>query len=462
MNNQTTKSLMRKYCIPCVISLLVASLYNIVDQIFIANANYLGSYGNAANTVVFPLTVVALAIAVMIGDGCCTYVSNLLGEKKENDVAIGIASAIKFSVVSGIVIMLIYFALEDQLIIWFGGGVNEETFSFSKEYFTIIIIGIPFYVFGQAFNPIIRATGHPKYAMMQVVVGAIINIILDPIFIFPMRMGMFGAALATIIGQIVTAILAIIYIVRIQVPKLKIKDFKVHVKVLFRMLFLGVCSFLAQVSMVLTMLVMNNVIKKYSLLDPVFKESIYSHIPMAVMGIVMKFFQIVISIVIGVSAGCIPIVGYNTGSKQYDKVKETLNLLLIIETIIGVVGLLIVELAPNLLLNIFGASNESEYYVSFGIKSFRIYLSMLVFACLNKATFIFLQAMQKPFTSTFLSMIREIVFGIGFSLLLPLKYNLDGCLYSMPVADIMTFVFTVIILVVTYVDINKKMNMARA
>ena len=179
---------MRKYAVPCIISLLVAALYNIVDQIFIANADYLGSCGNAANTVVFPLTVVALAVAVMIGDGCCAFVSIRLGERRADKAGDGIGSAVVLSLTCGVVLMVLYLLFQTPILTWFGATVNDETFRQSREYFLYITIGIPFYVFGQAMNPVIRSDGSPAYAMVSTLAGALVNIILDPIFIFVLDM----------------------------------------------------------------------------------------------------------------------------------------------------------------------------------------------------------------------------------------------------------------------------------
>lgn len=201
--------LMRKYSVPCIISLLVGALYNIVDQIFIANASYLGSYGNAANTVVFPLTVIALAIAVMIGDGCCAFFSLRMGEGHPEDARSGVGSAVTLSAVSGVALGAVYLLFADPIIAMFGGTVNEETFRLSKEYFFYISLGIPVYMFGQAMNPVIRADGSPRFAMVSTLAGAVANIILDPVMIFGFGWGMMGAAVATVIGQALTAALAV-------------------------------------------------------------------------------------------------------------------------------------------------------------------------------------------------------------------------------------------------------------
>ncbi|MBD5551463.1 MAG: MATE family efflux transporter [Lachnospiraceae bacterium] len=446
--------LMRKYAVPCIISLLVAALYNIVDQIFIANATYLGSYGNAANTVVFPLTVIALAIAVMVGDGCCAFVSLSLGKNKPEEAGKSMGNAITLTVLFSLVLCAIYLIFSNRIIAMFGGTVNEETFRYSKEYFFWISLGIPFYMFGQAMNPVIRADGSPKFAMISTLAGAVINMILDPVFIFLFGWGMMGAAVATVIGQIATAALAIWYLMHTKIIHLTGKDFKLVKEIVGRTLVLGICSFLSQISLVASMAAINNMVRKYGALDEIFSRVQYAQIPMAVVGIVMKFFQIVISIVVGMAAGCIPIVGYNMGAGQSGRVKEIFAKLLIAEACVGAVSLLIVEFLPKQLIGIFGAANESVYYTEFAIRAFRVYLCMVIFACVNKATFIFLQAMGKAATSTMLSMVREIVFGVGFALLLPLFYGLDGVLYSMPVSDVLTFIISALIIILTYRQLN--------
>lgn len=454
LGQENISTLMRKYAIPCIISLLVGALYNIVDQIFIANATYLGSYGNAANTVVFPLTVIALAISVMIGDGCCAYVSLSLGKKKPASAKKSVGNSILLVIISSIVLCLLYLAFSNQIIAMFGGTVNAETFRHSKEYFFYISLGIPFYMFGQAMNPVIRADGDPKFAMVSTLAGAVINIILDPIFIFLFRWGMMGAAVATVIGQIATAVLAVWYILNMKLVKPSKADFRLDGEIVKRTLVLGVTSFLSQISLVAAMAAINNMIRKYGAMDDIFSQEQYAQIPMAVVGIVMKFFQIVISIVVGMAAGCIPIVGYNMGAGLKGRVKELFTKLLTAEATVGLIALIIVEFLPRQLIMIFGAANESAYYTDFAIKAFRIYLCMMVFACVNKACFIFLQAMGKALESTALSMIREIVFGVGFALILPLFFGLDGVLYSMPVSDFLTFLVAVILIVQT----NKELG----
>ena len=335
-----TGKLMRRYAMPCVISLLVGALYNIVDQIFIANASYLGSFGNAANTVVFPMTVIALAIAVMIGDGCCAFVSLSLGKGRPEDASRSTGNAVVLSVTAGFVLMAIYLLLRDPLLTVFGGRVNDETFRLAQEYFFWITLGIPLYMFGQAMNPVIRADGSPRFAMLSTLAGAVVNIILDPVFLFVCKWGMMGAAVATVLGQALTAALAVWYLFHSRIVRLHPADFCLKAKTVWRTLSLGACSFLSQISLVAAMAAINNMVRKYGALDPIFSQTQYAQIPMAVVGIVMKFFQIIISIVVGMAAGCIPIVGYNMGAERKDRVRTLFRRLLLCEALVGAVGLI--------------------------------------------------------------------------------------------------------------------------
>ena len=462
LESEKLSRLMLKYALPCILSLLVAALYNIVDQIFIANATYLGSYGNAANTVVFPLTVVALAVAVMIGDGCCAFVSLSLGAKKNDRAGRSIGNAVLLVLIGSVILTAVYLIFQEPLLTLFGGRVNEETFRHSKEYFLYIAMGIPFYMFGQAMNPIIRSDGSPRFAMISILAGAVVNLILDPVFIFLFRWGMMGAAVATVLGQILTAVLAVWYLFHMKAVRLSRDSFRPDRKVISRFLSLGICSLLSQISLVAAMAAINNMIRKYGALDPVFGQPQYAQIPMAVVGIVMKFFQIVISVSIGMATGCIPIVGYNMGAGRKDRARSLFSYLLAAEAAVGAVATLIVECFPRQLIALFGAGNESIYYTEFAVRCFRVYLCMLVLACVNKATFIYLQSLGKALTSTLLSVVREIVFGVGLALLFPIFMGLDGVLFSMPAADILTFLISICVIIYTYRTLGRpEENLAK-
>ena len=450
--------LMRQYAVPCIISLLVGALYNIVDQIFIANASYLGSYGNAANTVVFPLTVVALGIAVFIGDGCCAFVSIALGRNAREDAHRAVGNAVVLCAASSLVLTAIYLIFSEPILALFGGTVNEETHVFAQEYFFYIALGVPFYMFGQAINPIIRSDGSPKFAMVATVSGAIANVILDPLFIYVFHWGMIGAALATVIGQVLTAALSIWYLRRMKVVRLERSSFRLNEKMKF--LVLGLTSFLAQISLVVSMAAVQNMCMKYGAKDPVFGQPEYAQIPLAVLGIVMKFFQIAISIAIGMAAGCIPIAGYNVGAGKKARAKELFSRLMLAELIVGAAALVIVEVFPLQIAMLFGAANESAYYASFTVKCFRVYLCLMPLATLNKGTFIYLQALGKAFASTAVSMTREIIFGVSLPIILPIFFGLDGLLWSFPAADLLTFIIAVFFIRQTYRELSEPHSAA--
>ncbi len=445
--------LLRKFSVPCVVSLLVGALYNIVDQIYIANADYLGSNGNAANTVVFPLTVVALAIAVMIGDGSCSYISLSLGEGKKDKAEKCVGNAIVLTVVSSIILTLIYLIFSEPLLTFFGGKVNKDTYAFSKEYFFYITLGIPFYMFGQALNPIIRSDSSPRFAMLATLSGAITNILLDPLFIYTFHWGMMGASAATVIGQIISAGLSLWYVFNMKALSLKREHFKLEWKVEKNFLSLGITSLLSQISLVISMAAVQKSTTKYSALDPIFSAPEYTQIPLAVLGIVMKFFQIAISIAIGFSAGAIPLVGYNMGSGRKKRVKKLFSYVLLWEAVIGTIALLIVEIFPLEIASLFGASNESIYYTEFVVKCFRIYLCMLPFSTLNKGTFIFLQALGKAKESILISLTREIIFGVFLPIIMPIFMGLDGILFSFPLSDGLTTILAFYYIIKTFKEL---------
>ncbi|MCI9511053.1 MAG: MATE family efflux transporter [Oscillibacter sp.] len=456
LEHERIGKLMWKFAIPCVISMLVAALYNIVDQIFIANADYLGSYGNAANTVVFPMTVVAIAIAVMIGDGCCTFVSIRLGAKEQDNACRGIGSSIIAVVAVSLVLMGIYLVFQVPILNAFGARVNDETFRLSKEYFFWIALGIPFYMFGQAMNPIIRSDGSPRFAMTTLTLGAVLNIIFDPVCIYILRWGIAGAAIATIAGQIVSATLAAAYLFRMKTVKLDKDSFRFRPNLMREILALGAASFLSQISIVLSMAATLNVAVKFGAMDEIFSQPEYSQVPTAVIGIVMKFFQIIISIAAGLAAGCIPIAGYNIGAKRNDRVVEMMKRLMAVEALVGLAATVIFLLFPHQLIQLFGAENESVYYTQFAVWYIRAQLCLLPLACMNKGTFIFLQSLGKAKESSALSITREIVFGVGLPILLPAIWGLYALPCFMPAADTLTFIAVAVVMCNT----KKKLEQA--
>ena len=444
--------LLVNFAIPCIISMLVTSLYNIVDQIFIGQG--IGMLGNAATNIAFPLSTTCTALSLLLGIGSATNFSLHLGAGEKEKSARYAGNGIFLMAVFGLCLFLATTLFLTPMLKFF--GATTEVLPYARQYTRITAFGFPFLIANTGMSKLILADGSPRYSMISMLIGAIVNTILDPIFIFGLQWGMMGAAVATVIGQVVTAILAVWYLVHMRIIKPEAGDYALSPNIFGRMLTLGITSFLSQISLVAAMAAINNMLRKYGALDAVFSQEQYAQIPMAVVGIVMKFFQIVISIVVGMAAGCIPIVGYNMGAEKTMRVRELFTRLLISEALVGAVALILAEGFPHQLIAIFGASNESSYYTDFAVKAFRTYLCMMIFACVNKACFIFLQAVGKALTSTMLSMFREVVFGVGFALLLPVFFGLDGVLYSMPVSDILTFIISAVIIIKTYHELNVK------
>jgi len=425
---QPVGRLMTRYAVPCVISLLVGALYNIVDQIFIGRG--VGYLGNGATSVVFPLTVLALALAVMVGDGACSYISIRLGHGDAESAARTVGSAVLLSLALAAALTALYFLFMRPLLLLFGG--TAANMGYACAYFRWIAAGVPLYMLGNTLNPIIRADGSPRFAMAATLAGAILNVILDPIAIFGLHWGMMGAAAATVAGQALTAVLSVAYLFRMRSMKLTRASFRPSRALTRAYVPLGFCSFLSQLSVVLCMAATNRMLVKYG------AQSAYgADIPLTVLGIVMKVFQIVISVTVGMAAGCIPIVGYNYGAGRNDRARGVLRRLIAAEALLGLIGLAGAELFPRQLIAVFGSGGA--LYEAFAVRTFRIYLCMLVLACVNKAAFIFLQSLGRPWLSTLLSLFREVALGVTLAILLPVFFGLDGILWSMPVSDVLAF-----------------------
>ena len=439
--------LMLKYAVPCVISLVVSALYNIVDQLFIANAAYLGSYGNAANTTVFPLVIICLAIAGMFGDGTNAYFTFCVGGGRTKDGKNAVGTSVTTIVLLGILFLIIYNVFANPLLNAFGANVNAETFSNAKEYLFWISLGLPFYMLGQTLSPIICGDGSPRYAMITMLTGCAINIVFDPILIYVAKWGMKGAAIATIAGQIVVCILNVMYLRKMKNITMDAEGFKIRLEGLRQVIPLGMTSFFAQLSIVLSMAAVNNMLKIYGATDPIFCQEEYAQIPLAVVGLVFKFFQIIVSVAIGLTAGCVPIIGYNRGAGKHERLLELLNKILKAEIGVGIVAFIIFEGFAKQITYLFGAANESIYYQDFAVTCIRLFLSMVILSCVNKGVMIFLQGMGKAVQSTTISVVREIIGGVGLAILLPVLFGFDGILFFMPAAEILTFIFSMIFLV---------------
>lgn len=439
--------LIMKFSIPCIMSLLVASLYNIVDQIFIGQG--IGYLGNGATNVVFPITIIALALALLIGDGTAAFLSICQGKDDKGSSSKSVGNAIILLVAVSIVYTVLLVIGQDTVLKAFGATPNN--ISYAIEYYKIITMGIPFFVIANGLAPIIRADGNPKFAMLSTLLGAIINIILDPIAIFVLDLGMSGAAIATIIGQIASAILVLAYMRKPISFKLDKKSFLLKWSIVSKTIPLGISSFLTQISIVVIMGVMNNALVIYGA-----KSKYGSDIPLTVVGIVMKVFQIVIAFVVGIAAGSQPIIGYNYGAGHYDRVKESYKIIIMAECVIGAISMILFECFPKQIISVFGS--ESDLYVEYAVLAFRIYLFTILLCCIQKSTSIFLQALGKPLMSMGLSLLRDFVIIVPLVIILADKFGVVGILYSAPIADIISMIFVVIFMKKTMKELDKKQD----
>ncbi len=443
--------LIRKFSVPCIISLLVNSLYNIVDQIFIGWG--VGYLGNGATNIVFPLTMVCLAFALMFGDGTSAYLSLRLGEKKEKEAGKGVGNGIAISIIVAVLLCTVTLIFLPQILNLF--GCTQALREYALNYGYIIGVGLPFMMVGTTLNSIIRADGNPKYAMTSMVTGAILNIILDPIFIFVFKMGVQGAAIATVISQIVTFAINIMYIKKFKSIKIGKEEFKLKPSVIQKVSALGISSFITQISIVFVIAVENNLLGKYGA-----NSKFGSEIPITVLGIVMKISQILNSIVIGIAAGSQPILGYNYGAAKMDRVKQTLKIVLGTSVIISTIAFILFQTIPDKLIVVFGSGDA--LYMEFACISFRIYLMLCICNGIQIPAGIFFQAIGKSAKSAILSLSRQILFLIPAMVVLGELFGIKGFLYSGPFADGLAFIIAGLLLVIEIKHLGKEKTKSEA
>ena len=428
--------LIRRFSIPCIISLLVNSLYNIVDQIFIGQG--VGYLGNGATNVVFPLVMIGLAFSLMLGDGASAYLSLKLGEKKKDEAKIGIGNGIVLSVIVSVLFCAITLIFLPVFLKIF--GCTENLKEYATAYGKIIAIGFPFSMIGTTLNSIIRADGSPKYSMTTMLSGAILNTILDPIFIFVFHKGVEGAAIATVISQILTFILNIAYVKRFKSIELDKDSLKLRSNVCKKIAALGISSFINQMSIVCVMTAENNLLGKYGA-----TSKFGSEIPITVLGIVMKISQILNSMIIGIAAGSQPIFGYNYGARKFDRVKQTLKIVLGSSLVISTIAFILFQTIPDKLILIFGSGDEN--YMEFACIAFRTYLLLCIVNGIQIPSGIFFQAIGKSTKSAILSLSRQIVILIPSMIILSHIFGLMGVLYAGPLADGLAFILATCLLI---------------
>ena len=436
LGKEKISKLIKKFSIPCIISLLVNSLYNIVDQIFIGQG--VGYLGNGATNVVFPLVMIGLAFSLMFGDGASAYLSLKLGEKKKDEAKIGIGNGIALCVIVSVVFCAVTLIFLPVFLKIFGCTDNLK--DYAMTYGRIIAIGFPFSMIGTTLNSIIRADGSPKYSMASMLAGAILNTILDPIFIFVFHKGVAGAAIATVISQILTFVLNVAYIKRFKSIKLDKNSIKLRPNVCKKVSALGISSFITQMSIVCVMTAENNLLGKAGA-----ESKFGAEIPITVLGIVMKISQILNSIIIGIAAGSQPIFGYNYGARKYDRVKQALKIVLGSSLVISTIAFILFQTIPDKLISIFGSGDEN--YMEFACLAFRTYLFLCIFNGIQIPSGIFFQAIGKSTKSAILSLSRQIVILIPAMIILSNIFGVMGVLYAGPFADGVAFVLAAILLI---------------
>ncbi len=453
LGNAKLGKLMLKFSIPCVLSLLVGALYNIVDQIFIGNSE-LSTLGNAATGVVFPVFVVAQAFAWCVGDGCAAYLNICQGKGEADKIHKTVGGAIVFTVLCSAALLAVFFPLKTKLLYLF--GASEKSIDYAVEYFDIVVGFFPVFMLSNMLNSVVRADGSPSFAMASMLTGAIANIALDAAFIFGLKMGMGGAAWATVIGQTAALAVSTVYFFRSKTFKLKLKSFIPSVKAVAPAVKLGFSTFITQMTIVVIAVVSNVMFVKYGSVSEYGKD-----IPIAVIAIENKVFTVVINIVVGIILGCQPIIGYNMGSGNYSRVKKLYLYILACCLAVGAVATVLFQTCPSAILGIFGTPDGEQdinptLYGEFGVKTFRIFLMFIAFTCVVKMTSIFFQAAGKPVLAVIASLIRDIVCFLPLVCSLPVSMGINGVLWAAPVADAVAFLVTAVLCFICFKDINRR------
>lgn len=424
-----------KFAVPSVIALLVNSLYNIVDQIFIGWG--VGYLGNGATNIVFPITIIALALSMMIGNGGAAYLSLKLGEGEIDVAKKGVGNSVTLVTIVSILLTAVFLIWINPILTLF--GATDLLRPLALEYGVIIGVGLPFMMISAAINSMIRADGSPKYAMFSMVIGAIINVVLDPLLIFVFHMGVQGAAIATVIGQVASFIVSVVYMPKFKTVHPNAAAFRLNGKTCGNIVTFGLSSFITQFAITIVMALTNNLLAQYG------AASVYgSEIPLTATGIVMKVNQIMIAILLGIATGAQPIIGFNYGAKNYKRVKKALEIALIASEVVSIVAFLIFQFAPMSVVSLFGS--EEGLYNEFAVMAFRIFLLLCPLTGFQTVAAVYLQAVGKPVKSAILSLARQIIFFVPAALILPIFMGVTGVLWTGPVADGLAFILSLALL----------------
>lgn len=434
-------SLVRRFSVPCVISMVVAALYNIVDQIYIGWSPA-GADGNAATNIVYPFTVLALGLALLIGDGVAANFSIACGGEDRKRAGKYVGNGIVLLILFSCIVCAAGFLFMPGILRIFGADPAEaKCYRYARDYYSVICAGVPLYMLGQGLNGTIRANGSPKFAMACTLAGAVTNIILDPVFIFTLGMEVRGAAIATVIGQAVTFVMSLLYMLRIRTLGLSREAFRPGRQYIGQIVSVGMASLIVQLSIVVIIAVNNNLLNRFGNVTYASTGVPYGVVtPLAVIGIVMKVFGIVVSIVIGISLGGQPIIGYNMGAGNTDRVKQTVTYLTKIVLLVGVIAFLIFELAPDAVISLFGSHNTPEY-MEYARLCIRIFLGGIILTCYVKSSSVILQSMGDSVKSTVLALLRDVIAFVPASLILAYaSRSIVVMLWAAVIADVIAAV----------------------
>lgn len=418
--------LLKAFALPSVIGMLVNAVYNIVDQIFIGWG--VGYLGNAATTVALPIVSIVLAGATLIGAGGSAYAAIKLGEKREEEAQKTLANVFILSVGFGLLFALIGLVFLEPILTLF--GATESNMAFSKDYASIIMIGLPFNVLGISLSNMARTDGSPKISMYSIVIGALLNCVLDPLYIFVFQWGVAGAAIATITSQILSAIVLMYYFAKKgKSMRFRKDEMRLEPYIVQRIASLGVSSCITQSAAAVMQIIMNNSLKHYGALSIVGEDAALS-----AMGIVMKISMIIVAFCIGIGVGSQPIMGFNRGANQPKRIKKCYMLAVASSTIVVCIGWIGCETIPHIILKLFGSADAN--FTMFATKALRIYLFGIFTSGFQIVSTNYFQATGQPMKASILSMLRQLLLLIPMLIILPIFFGLDGVLYAGPVADI--------------------------
>lgn len=449
LGKDNINKLLLSFALPCVISMLINSIYNIVDQIFIGKG--VGTLGNAATNVIFPLVIIFNAVAGLIGNGAAANLSLKLGEGKKEEGGKIIGSSVTISFILALILSVLSYIFLPKLVYMF--GCTNSVYKYAIDYGRIIILGAPFMIIYSSLSQLIRADGSPKYSMILLVIGAIINIVLDPIFIFVFHLGVKGGAIATVIGQVVSFIMAIFYLKKVKSVKLNKSSFFIDRSIL-RTLGLGLSSFITQGTVLALFIFMNNMMTKYGVYTKYGAD-----IPLSVYGVISKINSLFISTILGISIGAQPIIGYNYGAGNYKRVKGTLRKVLIINCAVGICFNIIFFLFPESIVSIFISKTDSNYklFLEFAVVICHSFLLLMGINFLEMTTSIVVQSLGNVKKATMVSFIRQIILFIPLACILCITFNkgIYGVLNAGPIADSITFIIAIFVLKSEYKKLSK-------